>query len=450
MAIQETIDAFKKDWEKIYKGLQSQEKPIWNLQHKIIRHKINTEYLYWNKAKHYAKDFDLSEDELWALIKSTRISAYVVYLPIFSDTPNTHFSHHSLEIIQKKIYDIDTLLIEIEQVKQPEMDDLLDSYYIDGLIEEAYETSRIEGAQTKRDEAFDLIRLSKKPQDLHQQMIVNAFHTSKKWRKNTQPITQELIRDIHNDLIKLTKNNADEYDYRSGSVDIVDSQQNTFFRPIENHDQILESMKVLSKWIEEEHLQLNHFIHPLIKAILVHFWVAYIHPFYDGNGRTARMLFYLTLLREPRYKLMADIPISTTIRKTRKEYEKAFLYVEHDDILKQDYDLNYFVIYHLNVIHKSLQEFYTHIKKTQELLQRLSQQLHAFKLNWRQIALYHYAQKHPKKVFTISSYCLAHNITRITSTKDLENLVQHNLFVESKPGKIRYFSINKTLSSETP
>jgi len=39
------------------------------------------------------------------------------------------------------------------------------------------------------------------------------------------------------------------------------------------------------------------FIHPVIKAILLHFWIGYLHPFCDGNGRTARALFYWYLLK---------------------------------------------------------------------------------------------------------------------------------------------------------
>ena len=40
------------------------------------------------------------------------------------------------------------------------------------------------------------------------------------------------------------------------------------------------------------------FIHPVIKAIILHFWMAYIHPFIDGNGRMARTLFYWYMLKK--------------------------------------------------------------------------------------------------------------------------------------------------------
>lgn len=40
------------------------------------------------------------------------------------------------------------------------------------------------------------------------------------------------------------------------------------------------------------------FIHPAIRAIILHFWLGYDHPFVDGNGRTARALFYWAMLRQ--------------------------------------------------------------------------------------------------------------------------------------------------------
>jgi hypothetical protein len=40
------------------------------------------------------------------------------------------------------------------------------------------------------------------------------------------------------------------------------------------------------------------FIHPVMRAITLHFWLAYDHPFCDGNGRTARALFYWSMLKQ--------------------------------------------------------------------------------------------------------------------------------------------------------
>ena len=85
----------------------------------------------------------------------------------------------------------------------------------------------------------------------------------------------------------------------------------------------------------------NHFIHPVVRAIILHFWLAYDHPFVDGNGRTARALFYWLMLRN-NYWLFEFISISQIIRKAPIKYGRAFLYTETDDN-----DLTYFILYHL-------------------------------------------------------------------------------------------------------
>ena len=56
------------------------------------------------------------------------------------------------------------------------------------------------------------------------------------------------------------------------------------------------------------------FIHPMIRSIILHFWLAYDHPFVDGNGRTARALFYWSMLRHG-YWLFEFISISQIILK---------------------------------------------------------------------------------------------------------------------------------------
>ena len=90
-------------------------------------------------------------------------------------------------------------------------------------------------------------------------------------------------------------------------------------------------------------------MHPAIRAIILHFWLAYDHPFIDGNGRTARALFYWLMLRHG-YWLFEFISISEIILKAPVQYGEAFLYTETDQN-----DLTYFIIHQTEVIRKSMQ-----------------------------------------------------------------------------------------------
>ncbi len=99
------------------------------------------------------------------------------------------------------------------------------------------------------------------------------------------------------------------------------------------------------------------FIHPVVKGILLHFWLAYIHPFADGNGRTARALFYWYMLAND-YWLFEYLPISYHLKKSRAQYEKAFLYAEQDGD-----DATYFIVYHLKAIERALRSLQDYLAK---------------------------------------------------------------------------------------
>ena len=83
------------------------------------------------------------------------------------------------------------------------------------------------------------------------------------------------------------------------------------------------------------------FVNPVVKGIILHFWLAYVHPFMDGNGRTARALLYWYALKH-RYWLFEYLSISTAILNARAQYYRSFLYSEIDDN-----DVTYFIYYKL-------------------------------------------------------------------------------------------------------
>ena len=87
--------------------------------------------------------------------------------------------------------------------------------------------------------------------------------------------------------------------------------------------------------------------HHHIRAIILHFWLAYGHPFVDGNGRTARALFYWAMLHEG-YWLFEFISISNILRKAPAQYGLSFLYSETDDN-----DLTYFIVAQTKVIRRA-------------------------------------------------------------------------------------------------
>ena len=91
------------------------------------------------------------------------------------------------------------------------------------------------------------------------------------------------------------------------------------------------------------------FVHPVIRAILLHYMVGYDHPFVDGNGRTARALFYWSLARSG-YWRMEYVSISRLLRQAPAQYSRAYLHSEADDN-----DTTYFILHQLSIIKRAIE-----------------------------------------------------------------------------------------------
>ncbi|TFG49575.1 MAG: Fic family protein, partial [Candidatus Brocadiia bacterium] len=179
----------------------------------------------------------------------------------------------------------------------------------------------------------------------------------------------------------------------------------------------------------------DYFIHPVIRAIILHFWLAYDHPFVDGNGRTARALFYWSMLRN-NYWLFEFVSISQIILNHPAKYGRAFLYTETDDN-----DLTYFMLYHIEVIKRAIAELHQYIRRKTEILQTIETEMQGIlTFNHRQRALISHALRHPQQRYTIRSHQMNHNVVYQTSRLDLFDLEKRGVLESRKIGKTWYFT----------
>ena len=111
-----------------------------------------------------------------------------------------------------------------------------------------------------------------------------------------------------------------------------------------------EFMKLLIDFINAE-----DDIDDLIKATIIHFYIAYIHPYFDGNGRTARLV-HLWFLIQKGYQSALFIPFSSQIEKSRKAYYDAFTAVEENKKLSGKIDVTPFVLYFINNVYNKMNE----------------------------------------------------------------------------------------------
>jgi Fic family protein len=177
------------------------------------------------------------------------------------------------------------------------------------------------------------------------------------------------------------------------------------------------------------------FIHPVVRSILLHLWLAYDHPFVDGNGRTARALFYWSMLKHG-YWLSEYLSISKILKKAPAKYGRSFLYTETDEN-----DATYFVLSQMAVIRQAIKELHTFLKhKMAEIRATEAMIRSAVHFNYRQLALLSHALKRPGSEYTMEGHATSHRISHETARSDLYDLESKKLLVRRKQGRTYYFS----------
>lgn len=196
--------------------------------------------------------------------------------------------------------------------------------------------------------------------------------------------------------------------------------------PAEQLPQRLQAMCDFANGVDDG----DRFIHPVVRSILLHFWLAYDHPFVDGNGRTARALFYWSR-RAHRYWLVEYLSISRILRAAPSQYSRSFLYSESDDG-----DTTYFLLYQLEVIERAIDELHAYLRRKARDIRELEQRIgDAPDLNHRQLALLRDALRHPDREYLIAAHAAYHRVTHETARVDLAALVERGLLRRIGSGK---------------
>jgi Fic family protein len=315
--------------------------------------------------------------------------------------------------------------------------ELKDSYLVNSLIEEAVSSSQLEGAVTTRRVARELIRTGRKPTDKSEQMILNNYQTMQEIRKlKERPLDITLMWEIHRLITHDTLKNPDEegrFRESDEEVDVVDYETGVVFHRPPPFEELGQRMHVLYNFANCR--EPDWFMHPVIRSIILHFYLAYVHPFVDGNGRAARALFYWSMLKHG-YELFEYISISHFIQRAKARYYRAFLYTETDEN-----DLTYFILYHLEVIRKAVEALHEYVGRKSEELAQLESELQGMSvLNHRQRVLISHALKQPEQSYTIHSHQVSHDVVYETARRDLFGLRDLGLLEARKKGRTYYFT----------
>lgn len=399
-------------------------------------------YRHWDTLRHLTPPNGFTTEQWWLGIKLGRIS--MARATEMRDERGDAFTYCMPDEALRLIHIVDQSaagrLGTSEVVTNPAT---RDRYIVSSMIEEAITSSQLEGASTSKAVAKEMLRSGRPPNDRSEQMILNNYKAMQYVRRFQGPLSVERIRELHRIVTDKTLDDPRD----AGRMQAPGEERVKVFNPrgevlhepppAEYLTTRLESLCEFANGRGHD----NGFMHPVIRSIITHFWLSYDHPFVDGNGRTARALFYWSMLSQG-YWLSEFLAISSILRKAPSQYAKSFTYVETDDN-----DLTYFIMYQLKVICRAVEALNKHLqRKISEVQAAESLARSAAWLNHRQLALLGHALRDPGASYTYASHATSHNVVLQTARTDLLALVDAGLLVQQKRGRKYYFMPHPELS----
>lgn len=386
-----------------------------NLGLKGLIRRINDEYSYWSKVK-YTPNLPqgVTPRSLWMHVKVSRMNAHV-------EAWGRYGVHFGLtDYMQRVCQQLDMHIGGLWGQEYISSSSEQQSYLASSIMEEAISSSQMEGASTTRKVAKDMLRKDRKPQDKAQQMILNNYKAINFILEHqAEPLSLELLLQLHDVMTEGTLERPEDAGrLRTDTDDVVVEDSLTHevvHRPPSSQD--LESFATeLCAFFNNEDKDAPY-MHPIIRAIVIHFMIGYMHPFVDGNGRTARALFYWYMMKQG-YWLMQYLSISRIILRSKNSYERAYLYAEQDGL-----DMGYFITYHLRALELSFRELEAYIARKR--MQRSNAQLYIQLqgVNERQAMLVQLYKEKPDLMLTAKEVQGRFNVAPATAKADLDGLV---------------------------
>ncbi len=393
--------------------------------------KVNADYEYWDKAKYKKLPEGFTPQMLWTNVKASRLRSTI---PVWN---KYGINLCVTSQMQRLCHEFDMKFGSFWEVEGDSQSAEKKYYLSSSLMEEAIYSSKMEGASTTRIVAKDMLRKKKSPQNKSQQMIVNNYNTIQYIVEHKeQPLTEELLLTIHRLMTEKTLDNPEDAGrFRTNDkVVVADMVEGDIIYTPPSFQEIPEFVESLCNFFNNDNPRT--FIHPIIRGIIVHFMLAFMHPFVDGNGRTARALFYWYMLKEG-YKLTEYMSISRVIAKSKANYEKSFRYVENDGN-----DMGYFVAYNLKALETSFQQLREYIQRKQQEKKAASTFMMAGNINYRQAIVLQRLKDEPDTIFTVKDVQEQFSVSSMTARKDLADLVQQGYLTEIAINKVTRGYIN--------
>lgn len=228
----------------------------------------------------------------------------------------------------------------------------INSYIIKSLKDEIALTNEIEGVRSTRKEIEDAIDSIKNDKSARFKGLVDKYF--KLISNEIIPLNNcEDIRTIYDALVlpEIEKENLpDGILFRKEPVQVVSATQKEKHRGIMPESKIIESLDLCLDFLK------NDDIDSLTKISAFHYLFGYIHPFYDGNGRTSR--FISSYLIKNELDVLLALKLSYTVKNNINKYYKAF---DVCNDRKNKGDITFFVVTFLELLSQASDDLYTKI-----------------------------------------------------------------------------------------
>ena len=363
-------------------------------------------------------------DEFWPQLLEAR-KKYAVETPLRDKRGN--------EFWLALIPELTASINYVEEIGKHELFSLVQgelshSLILDALLDEAFYSSVIEGAFSTKQRTAELITTQSKPADKSEQMIFNNYTALQYVLESLdKPLDEDMILSIYRLVTKDTLDPGDIVErYRNEPVYVCDAGLNKAIYEGPAFSDVPSMMSALIQFIHDD----TDGIHPLIKACILHFTFVYIHPFFDGNGRTARAISYMYLLQRG-YSFFKFFSISSIVREQKAKYYKTIMDAENPEA-----DLTYFVLYYTGMVMDSIKrvlgrfEKEFHTKIVQDCMGKLG-----VSLSTRQSKSIDSLMKGKKTFLTVEDYTKRFKVAYETGRSDLNRLVDLGLLTKAKIGK---------------
>lgn len=391
-------------------------------------------YLHWNELRHRQPPAGVRVLEWWASMRAAR-RGQSRSLEAMTACYRAPFGVVLLPAVERKLHVFDRTNVGEKILSALGSDETRVEYRVRQLIEESISSSEIEGARpTTREMARQMLRDRRAPASVSERMIANNLRAMERIRElhaSGASLEMPELLELH----RILGEGALEVEGAAGvlrgpehEVTVSDADGTVWHRPpaARGIGPRVEALLEFANGGRDDEDE-GRFVHPIVRAIVAHFWLGYEHPFRDGNGRIARALFYWVMLRHG-YEVAEFLSISGPIERSPRAYYLAFAHTETDGG-----DLTYFVLHQLETMEAALADLLSHLTARALRMRALRELGKVFEgLNNRQRALVDHAMRHPDEGHTIEGHATSHGVHYMTARADLADLVAKRLLTSRR------------------